>query len=222
MLLKAVEISVVVAVEEAGSILCSVGNVVSWTSKVGIEDAAIESVVMSFTVPEVVLVVSDSDNVENCGVAGLVNRLLLDELNTPSGPTLVWPKSVGVVSDISINVNDDVSNASSSWSSDAWVVNSDSGDVANVSQELASAVIVGVVSSLLVELSVETSALEVESVPKPSVERKVAVVSVKPVELSPFVVHPVASMVWPVDISSVGKVPAVVKPSETASDVESV
>lgn len=86
MLLKAVEISVVVAVEEPGSILWSVENVVSWPSKVGIEDATLESVVMSFTVPEVVLVVSDSGNVENCGVAGLVNRLLLDELN---GPTLV-------------------------------------------------------------------------------------------------------------------------------------
>lgn len=102
------------------------------------------------------------------------------------------------------------------------MVNSDSGDVADVSQELVLAVILGVVSCLLVEISVETSALIVESVPSPSVERKMAVVSVKPVELSPFIVHPVASMVWPVDISSVGKVPAVVKPSETASDVESV
>ena len=102
------------------------------------------------------------------------------------------------------------------------MVNSDSGDVADVSEELVSAVIVGVVSSLLVEISVETSVLIVESVPWPSVERKVAVMSVKPVELSPFVVHPVVSMVWPADISSVGKVPAVVKPSETASDVESV
>ena len=94
-------------------------DVVSWSSTVGSEEVTLDSVVMSFTVLEVVLRVFDSVNVEESEAAGLVSRLSLDELNKPSGVTLVELKSVGIVSVISVDINDDVS---SSWFWDVDVV----------------------------------------------------------------------------------------------------
>ena len=64
-------------------------DVVSWSSTVGSEEVTLDSVVMSFTVLEVVLKVFDSVNVEGSEAAELVSRLSLDELNKLSGVTLV-------------------------------------------------------------------------------------------------------------------------------------